>query len=719
MIVLLGGLLLLGEPAHAASVRRYQKQARKLEAHRDYKGALRLYNTIMTKGDSIRAMEGFITCYLALKKYDQAEYWLNQRVHKKNPYDFYYPYAEVLIHNEKYDEARQLILLDGNGERQRALRDLCDKAQNAMEAATESREYIVRNVASLNTAYDDWGAMPLGKFIYYCSDRTDYPNAVDSTEAAFTHLWAASPITKKNINGKDTIYNPTIAFESLRILPAPFNVSGAHSGTLSYSPKNVKEVYFSQSNRSVSKNDRTNHIVLKNLGIYSVVNALPNGEEEAASNPALTSFNHNSIDYSVSHPCFNSAGNILYFASNMPNGFGGTDIWYSERVGNGWGAPKNCGANINTAANELFPTMDSEGKLYFSSNRLGGLGGWDIYEAKGSKDKWSNIEAMPYPINSSGDDFYLVKMPDNMRGFFSSNRIGGKGGDDIYTFAPRDDIKDPLWMDVATSVDVNKPYLPAMKPVNVAKTQLFPASILNIKPIVVEQEKPAIIASAPINRAFTVQLTGAAIDAKSQAGIKGAKICITRKETHASVCKQTDAKGWAIFDLENDAEYYLSAFKSDYISPALTLINAATVIPDKSLPIVMQRAAGDDFVSTDAILKKEQKKAKKKTPTTVRRNQTEYRVQVLALSSKSDVDWSYFHNLRKYYPQFKVQMNKNNGVKRYTYGSFSNEYEALRYMNRYLKLGYGGKDKACFVTVHINGVHVENIYSGGSRQRMR
>jgi outer membrane protein OmpA-like peptidoglycan-associated protein len=119
----------------------------------------------------------------------------------------------------------------------------------------------------------------------------------------------------------------------------------------------------------------------------------------------------------------------------MPGGEGKTDIWYSEKQpGGSWGKPINCGKTINTKEEETFPTIGGDGALYYASKGLPGMGGYDIYKAKGEKAKWTTPENLKYPVNTTSDDFYLITK-DGLNGYLSSNRDGGKGSDDIYSFA--------------------------------------------------------------------------------------------------------------------------------------------------------------------------------------------------------------------------------------------------------------------------------------------
>ncbi len=137
---------------------------------------------------------------------------------------------------------------------------------------------------------------------------------------------------------------------------------------------------------------------------------------------------------SVAHPAISPDGHFLYFTSDMPGGYGGKDIWRVPVSNTGFGAVENLGDVINTAGDELFPTMQENGDLYFSSDGHPGMGGLDIFHAQQDKDGNWKIENMKSPVNSPGDDFGMTFEPEHQRGFFSSNRGDARGWDHIYTF---------------------------------------------------------------------------------------------------------------------------------------------------------------------------------------------------------------------------------------------------------------------------------------------
>lgn len=142
-----------------------------------------------------------------------------------------------------------------------------------------------------------------------------------------------------------------------------------------------------------------------------------------------------SDNYSIAHPSLSKDGKRLYFSSDMPGGYGGKDLYLSFFENGQWGPPINLGPTINTADDEIFPFISDSGKLYFSSNGYVGLGGQDIFWTRHGPDGlWETPENMGHPINSEGNDFGIILKNSDTEGYFTSNRSGGAGKDDIYAF---------------------------------------------------------------------------------------------------------------------------------------------------------------------------------------------------------------------------------------------------------------------------------------------
>ena len=148
----------------------------------------------------------------------------------------------------------------------------------------------------------------------------------------------------------------------------------------------------------------------------------------------------NDYGFNTLHPSINADGDKLYFASDRPGGQGGMDIWVVKKIGEDWGEPLNLGAQVNGPENEVFPFIHPDGTLYLASDRADGRGKLDLYRAsKDKKANWQRPRNLGAGFNTAADDFGLVLDVSGINGYFSSNRPGGSGGDDIYRFYQNND----------------------------------------------------------------------------------------------------------------------------------------------------------------------------------------------------------------------------------------------------------------------------------------
>ena len=170
----------------------------------------------------------------------------------------------------------------------------------------------------------------------------------------------------------------------------------------------------------------------------------------------------NSDEYSTGHPALSLDNQRLYFASDMPGGIGGTDIYVSKWEGSRWSAPVNMGADVNSKGNELFPFVDAKGNLYMASDGLPGLGDLDLFYVEVAPDgkATKNVRNLGEPLNSAKDDFGLVTDGDRKSGYFSSNRKNGGADDDIYRFSREGSLYPCRQLTVNVFDEVTKAPLP-------------------------------------------------------------------------------------------------------------------------------------------------------------------------------------------------------------------------------------------------------------------
>ncbi len=303
----------------------------------------------------------------------------------------------------------------------------------------------------------------------------------------------------------------------------------------------------------------------------------------------IQAFQYNSDDYSVGHPALSPDGNTLYFVSDMPGGKGGTDLYKCSKQGSGWGKPENLGGIINTEGDEMFPFMSNDGTLYFSSEGLPGLGGLDVFSTKARGNGWAEPKNLFFPINTNGDDFAFIIDPSNTYGYFSSNRAGGKGDDDIYSF----------------NVMEQKPVVvtPPPPPPPTVKTPPPPPPPPPVKtpaPVVVQPPPPPVVkAPAPppppppvveAPKPIYCTVMGYVYEKESKRPVSGATMSLIDKRTSRGQTLTSANNGYYSFEIEPGKSYSLTISKQFYLTE---VISVSTVGRDCS--VTGQGAIERDF----------------------------------------------------------------------------------------------------------------------------
>ncbi len=201
--------------------------------------------------------------------------------------------------------------------------------------------------------------------------------------------------------------------------------SQVHEGPVSFS-RDANLLYFTRNNLEggIPKTNSNDKVTLK---IYEAQRGRYDWQD-------IRSLPFNSDEYSCVHPSLSADDFRLFFASNMPGGYGGYDLYYAEKKMDSWSQPINLGAAVNTAGNELFPFIHESGLLFFSSNGHEGKGGLDLFMVDASGDTFGDPENLDTPYNSDKDDLGFILNEDATKGYLSSARRGGYGGDDIFMF---------------------------------------------------------------------------------------------------------------------------------------------------------------------------------------------------------------------------------------------------------------------------------------------
>ncbi len=329
-------------------------------------------------------------------------------------------YAHALKGNGKYGRAKRFMRLydrmmaDGGSRPDRAMMEQREAILDNILSAEEG--YEVKNL-KINTKYSDFAPM------FYEKNEIVFASSVDS---AFFHTrrykWNDQPyldlyVAKMNEEADE--------LEGAVKFSKKLN-SKYHEAAVTFSP-DKQTIYFTRNN--YGKKLRRDRNGVNHLKLY-MSRKVDGRWTEAVELP------FNGEDYSTGHPALSPDGKQLYFVSDMPGSIGGTDIFVVDVLGEGqFSEPRNLGPEINTEKKEMFPFINGS-KLYFSSNGHVGLGGLDVYEVSFDEEAEGFLEVrnLGKPINSNKDDFSYIVDEETQKGFFASNRRGGKGDDDLYSF---------------------------------------------------------------------------------------------------------------------------------------------------------------------------------------------------------------------------------------------------------------------------------------------
>ncbi|MEI7675713.1 MAG: OmpA family protein, partial [Bacteroidales bacterium] len=336
----------------------------------------------------------------------------------KATHDDWFNFALVLKTNGKYDEANTWLMKFAE------VRPNDLRTQNYLKTKgdfvtiqKDQGKFSIEDLA-LNTADKDFAPTFFKESIVFSSSREGIPSVVRK------YNWDKLPFLN--------LFQSDISADGELSAPYYFNTKlnkKWHEGTTSFS-NNGTFLAFTRDNYDGKGKD----------GVIRLEIFFSTFDGRRWSNPVP--FVLNSPDYSVGHPCLTEDGNTLYFASDVSGGYGGVDLYRIRKDEKGeWGKEENLGPKVNTEGNEMFPFYEEKSKtLFYASNGLNGLGGLDIYYSRNTNNSFSEPKNLGAPINSPYDDFSLIINKELKKGYFTSNREGGAGDDDIYSFLVKKQI---------------------------------------------------------------------------------------------------------------------------------------------------------------------------------------------------------------------------------------------------------------------------------------
>lgn len=402
-------------------------------------------------------VEQLAECARHLKYYDRAEQWYTRLAGFDSlPSVVWLRFAQCLASNEKYRESAAWYerYYQQAGLRPPPESNFALAYNNLSSFNTDSSRWRV-SFASVNSEGDDYSPAFKGKGLVFVTNRAT-GNLVKSVsgwnETPFTRLYEIEDtatvkavlsqyyevpeetkrhpdVTAVTSNDSKTVGNNSLLSKTVDMTEAsvklitpvkPFAVSRLsreYNGPASFSADGKWGVF------TVSATMPGLKTKAYPLQLYIMKNTKKRWHKDGP-------FVYNTKGGTDMHPALSADGKVLFFASDRPGGYGGTDIYYSTRTENTWSLPVNLGPLVNTPGNEMFPFLSTEGRLYFASDGLAGLGGLDVFTVL-LKDHMpaEKPKNMGRPVNSSKDDFGFIFNPANSKGYFSSNRAGN---DNIY-----------------------------------------------------------------------------------------------------------------------------------------------------------------------------------------------------------------------------------------------------------------------------------------------
>jgi len=407
--------------AEYVQLMKFKKAERYFEEY-SYSKAVELYKELYISGDS--SLTSIIAnCYFKLGLTDSASGWYSKVVkYTSPPVEDIYNYSEVLSQQGLYIESAKWLKAyrNLNTEDSRPNRKLKGNANPA--SLLENVNAFEITPLEINTHEAEFAAVPWNDRVIFTSSRRKtevVKREYNWDQNPFLDLYSA----KRNEDGSlSDVQKLDMSIKT------PF-----HQGPASFTGDG-QSVWFTRNNPNSKKGKGRNDIL--HLTLYSA-------RMTSTKLKDIQPFPYNDAAYSVGQASVSEDGETLYFVSDMPGGYGGTDIYRTTMNDSGdWSTPENLGEFINTEGNEMFPYIHDSGFLFFSSNGHKGLGGLDVYKVHLEKLP-QVIDNLNAPINSSKDDFAFVIDKEFNKGYFSSNRSGGVGSDDIYAFTLGHPFMDP------------------------------------------------------------------------------------------------------------------------------------------------------------------------------------------------------------------------------------------------------------------------------------
>lgn len=418
-IIALASFIFLGNTT--AQAQAGLKQSNKQYDRWAYIESATIYEKVLKRGFvSQDLLEKLGNAYYFNARYQEAnkhyEQLFTEYANEEIATEYYYRYGQTLQHTGNETEAKRYydLFVSKAGSHTQIAQFRKDEAALKKQIQENSGRYDKVANLEINTPYADYGSYVHNNELYFTSAR-DTGNLSKKV-----HTWTNESFT--------SLYSYSLDKEPVKrnITRIKGDVKSKLNESTAVVTKDGQTMYFTRNNILNNKRGYDQDTKLKIYRAYLKDGKWTDVEE--------LPFNGDS--FSTAHPVLSKDEKLMYFASDRPGGYGNSDLWRIAIHDNGtFGGPENLGPAINTEARETFPFITDTDELYFSSDGRIGLGGLDIYGVKTYADgSYGEVQNIGAPVNSKADDFAYYIDPLTKQGFFSSNREGGQGNDDIYRF---------------------------------------------------------------------------------------------------------------------------------------------------------------------------------------------------------------------------------------------------------------------------------------------
>ncbi len=545
-----------------------------------YQEAIELYKEWLSSNKNDNATSVLLAeTYFLTGQYVEAEQVLSpleSYIYERG--DIMLKYARILMLNDKKTKSQEILKkyiqkYYSNAEYKRIFESLSIKTDTG-----SSKEKFILTPATFASEVSEYCPAFYDDKIFFTSQRGGKKDAW--TGRSFSNIFSASE------NGKD-------------VNPIKGNLNGKfHNGALCFIDEN--NMIFTRNNSKKGKNNEYNLILAF---------ATRSGDEWKFKEE----FAYNNIEYSNAYPTYFPNEKMMIFSSDKPNGKGGMDLYFSKFDGKNWTMPSLLAGPINTSGDEVFPTNDGK-NLYFSSNGMTGLGGFDLYKTIISNFASNKIEHLPSPLNTSRDDFGLITKDDMNSGYLSTNQGGNGSIDKILYFkkeiiveAPKDMLVTGIVLDEYTKIPLKETVVAIkdvegniIKEVTTDETGRFSFNVQSNAAYVIQGEKNGIKTTKENTEKLVngqsyyytllhndprFSLEGYSLNVKTKKGVENVNISCFNSSQNKGDKMATNSEGFFKFQLEQNSNFEISGNKDGYYT---SVSNASTVGLNRSTTLYVK-----------------------------------------------------------------------------------------------------------------------------------